>query len=125
MLEVVVVSPQKPVFKGQVDSVIIESVEGSMGIKAKHADIVAALGAGPMRIGDEVFAVWGGFVKVGGNRVTVLVDQAIAVEDIDGEAARAELAEVSAALAHPKSDQEFEELLMRRRWCETRLRLAS
>ena len=124
MLEVVVVSPAAPIYEGQADAIVVESVLGSMGIKPNHADIVAALGAGPMHIGNEKFAVWGGFLKVGGNRVTILVDQAVAVADIDAAAAREELGEVIAALAHPKTDEEFEELIMRRRWCETRLRLA-
>ena len=124
-LDVVVVSPAKPIFEGQADSILIESVEGSMGIKPKHADIVAALGAGPMHIGNEKFAVWGGFLKVGNDKVTILVDQAVRADEIDGAAVRKELDETIAELAHPKTDEEFEELLMRRRWCETRLRLAS
>lgn len=124
MLEVVVVSPAAPIYEGQADSVIVESVEGSMGIQPKHADIVAALGAGPLVIGNEKFAVCGGFLKVGGNKVTVLVDQAVRADEIDAEAVRKELDETIADLAHPKSDEEFDSLLLKRRWCQARLRLA-
>lgn len=124
MLDVVVVSPARPVYEGQADSVIVEAIGGSMGIRPGHADIVAALGAGPLVIGEDRFAVWGGFLKVGKDKVTILVDRAVAVADIDAEAARKELDAVIAELAHPKTDQEFEELLLRRRWCQTQLRLA-
>ena len=125
MLEVVVVSPAAPIYEGQADAIVVESVLGSMGIKPRHADIVAALGAGPLKLGDDTFAVCGGFLKVGGNRVTILVDQAVRADEIDAEAVRKELDEVIAELAHSKSDEEFEELLIRRRWCQARLRLAS
>ncbi len=96
-----------------------------MGIRPRHADIVAALGAGPLKLGDDTFAVCGGFLKVGGNRVTILVDQAVRADEIDADAVRKELDEVIADLAHPKSDAEFEALLLKRRWCQARLRLAS
>lgn len=129
-LELIVVSPAGEVFRGAAGHVRIETINGSMGVWPRHADLVAALGAGPMTIGvagggEKVFAVWGGFCKVGGNRVTVLVDRAAAASDIDAEAVRKELAEVIAELAHPKSEEDFAALLDKRRWCETRLRIAS
>lgn len=129
MLEIVVVSPARPIYEGEADSIIVESVEGSMGIKPRHADIVAALGAGPLILESKNdsarFAVCGGFLKVGKEKVTILVDQAVRADEIDAEAVRKELDEVIADLAHPKSDEEFEALLLKRRWCQARLRLAS
>lgn len=129
-LELIVVSPAGEVFRGAAGHVRLETISGSMGVWPRHADLVAALGAGPMTIGvagggHRVFAVWGGFCKVGKNKVTVLVDRAEAAEDVDRDAVRKELDEVIAELAHPKSEDDFTLLLDRRRWCETRLRIAS
>ncbi len=65
------------------------------------------------------------FLKVGGKRVTSLVDSAVAEADVNAAEAKKELDEALEALRHPKTDEEFAELLDRRTWCESRLRLAS
>lgn len=102
---------------------------GQLGIWPGHAAIVAALGSGLLRIGAEGgavvrFAVRGGFLKVGGSKVTILVDSAVAEADVNATEAREELDSTLAALRNPRTDEEFTELLDRRAWCETRLKLA-
>ncbi len=127
-LDVTVVSPARPVFEGSANKLVIQAMRGQMGVLPKHADIVAALGVGPLRItqadGSQLeFAVWGGFLKIGGSRVTVLVDQAVAKDEIVESEAQKDLTEVKAQLRHPKSDEEFQELLGKRKWAEVRLGL--
>jgi F-type H+-transporting ATPase subunit epsilon len=128
-LDVVVVSPARPIFKGQAQWVTVAALDGQLGIWPRHTAIVAALGTGILRIGHEGkiarFAVRGGFLKVGGTRVTILVDSAVGEADADAAGAKKELDEALEALRHPKTDGEFTELLDRRAWCESRLRLAS
>src|SRR5205807_319670 len=127
-LDVVVVSPARPIFEGPAHWVTVPGVDGQLGIWPRHAAIVAALGSGLLRIGLEGgkvtrFAVRGGFLKVGGSKVTILVDSALAEAGADANEAEAkrELDETLAALRHPKTDEEFAELLDRRAWCESRL----
>jgi len=93
-----------------------------------HLIDVALHVEGLLRIGQEAgkvarFAVRGGFLKVGEGKVTILVDSAIAEADVDAAEARRELDETRASLRHPKTDEEFEELLDRRAWSESRLKL--
>jgi F-type H+-transporting ATPase subunit epsilon len=128
-LEVVVVSPARPIFKGEAQWGTVAALDGQIGIWPRHTAIVAALGTGLLRIsqqGGKVarFAVRGGFLKVGGSRVTILVDSAVAEGAADAGAAT-EFDEALEALRHPKTDGEFTELLDRRQWCASRLRLAS
>jgi F-type H+-transporting ATPase subunit epsilon len=150
-LEVVVVSPAAPIFEGDAhwvtapawslvgdeggirlpysDAPAVEVAVGQIGIWPGHAPLVAALGSGLLRIGQEGggvarFAVRGGFLKVGGSKVTILVDNAVAEANVDADGAKRELDETLAALRHPKTDEEFTELLDRRAWCEARLKLA-
>jgi F-type H+-transporting ATPase subunit epsilon len=128
-LEVVVVSPSRPIFEGDAHWVTVPALDGQLGIWPRHAAIVAALGSGLLRIGQEGgkvarFAVRGGFLKVGGTKVTILVDSAVAEADVNAAEAKRELNETLAALRHPKTDEEFTELLDRRAWCEARLKLA-
>lgn len=127
-LHVVVVSPAQPVFTGDVHWVTVPAWDGQLGIWPGHAAIVAALGSGPLRIGQDAgkvarFAVRGGFLKVGEGNVTILVDSAVAEADVDTAEARRELDETVAALNHPKTDEEFAELLDRRAWSQSQLKL--
>ncbi len=103
---------------------------GQLGILPRHAPLVAALGSGILRIGLEGgqvarFAVSGGFLKVGDDRVTILVDRAVSEKDVNAGEAQRDLEETLAELQHPKSDEEFAELLDRRTWSEARIKLAS
>ena len=151
-LEVVVVSPARPMFEGNAHWVTVPAwnrvggsggrvrwrygpppeerlAVGQLGIWPRHAPIVAALGSGLLRIGQEGgkvarFAVRGGFLKVGDDKVTILVDNAVAEADVNEAEAKRELDETLAALRHPKTDEEFAELLDRRAWSESRLKLA-
>ena len=128
-LEVTVVSPAGAIYDGAAHWVTVPGQNGQLGIWPKHAELVAALGAGPLRIatgGTNVmrFAVRGGFVRVGHNQVTILVDRAVTDANVNAGEARQELDETLAALQHPKSDAEFADLLERRAWSESRLKLA-
>jgi F-type H+-transporting ATPase subunit epsilon len=151
-LDVTVVSPARPIFEGDAAWVTVPAwnrvgrsggggwwrygaaepeklAVGQIGIRPRHAPLVAALGSGILRIGQEGgmiarFAVRGGFVKVGDDKVTILVDSAVAEADAGAGEAQHDLDETLAALRHPKSDEEFAELLDRRAWSESRLKLA-
>ena len=128
-LEVVVVSPAGSIYEGAAHWVTVPGQNGQLGIWPRHAELVAALGAGPLRIatgGDRVtrFAVRGGFVRVGQDKVTVLVDRAVTEANVNEAEARRELEETLAELQHPRSDAEYADLLERRAWSETRLKLA-
>ena len=146
-LKVVVVSPARPIFEGDAQWVTAPAWDrvggdrslygasqarltvGQLGILPRHAPLVAALGSGLLRIGVEGgrvarFAVSGGFLKVGDNRVTILVDRALTEVDVNAGEAQQELDETLAELQHPKTDAEFAELLERRAWSETRIKMA-
>jgi len=128
-LQVTVVSPARPVYDGPARWVTVAAWDGQLGIWPRHTDLVAALGAGRLRVGkpdgsEDSFAVWGGFLMVGKDKVIVLVDRAVAADDVDRDAVLEELAETKGKLRKPKSDEEFSKLLDRRRWCEARLKIA-
>ena len=129
MLEVTVVSPARQLYQGEAQWVTAPGADGQFGIRPRHADLVAALGAGPLRIGlpggqVQRYAVKGGFLKVGSNKVTILVDRAVTEADVNAGEARHDLEETLAELKHPKTDEEFAALLEQRAWSETRLKLA-
>ncbi len=89
-----VVTPEKQLFSGEVDSVLAPGAEGQMGILPHHAPLITVLAEGELiarRAGEELaFAIHGGFMQVLPDRVIVLADVGERAEEID--VARAEAA---------------------------------
>jgi F-type H+-transporting ATPase subunit epsilon len=88
-----VVTPDRIALSEDVFSLVAPGAEGSFGVLAGHAPMVAELTIGPLRYRaangvEDVMAVSGGFLEVGGNHVTVLADSAERSSEIDVERAR-------------------------------------
>jgi len=107
--DVSLVTPDGPVFEGEVEMLIVPGADGEIGVLARHAPLIAMLNAGSTRVHvkreTEVleFATGPGFFKVELDRALALVDDAVSVKEIDDaraqaqlEAARAELEKVEA-----------------------------
>jgi F-type H+-transporting ATPase subunit epsilon len=122
-----VVSPERPLFDGDVESVVVPGSEGELGILPRHAPLIGALGPGVVRLhgknGVERFGIRGGFMLVKKNVVTLLVTDAVKPADIDRAKLESETESVRESLHHPRSEEEFQELLVQRRWCEVRAAL--
>ena len=82
-----IVTPEKHLFSGQVDSVTVPSNTGYLGILPGHAPLLAELGIG------EISFSWG-FLEVLPDRVVLLAQTAELASDIDTK--RAEEAKVRA-----------------------------
>ena len=93
-----IVTPEKHLFSGQVDSVTVPSNTGYLGILPGHAPLLAELGIGEISFSaggqtDYVFCSWG-FLEVLPDRVVLLAQTAELASDIDTK--RAEEAKVRA-----------------------------
>jgi F-type H+-transporting ATPase subunit epsilon len=82
-----IVTPEKQLFSGAVDSVTVPSNVGYLGILPGHAPLLAELGIGEVsfKVGDRtdyLFCSWG-FVEVLPGRVVVLAQTAESASDID------------------------------------------
>jgi F-type H+-transporting ATPase subunit epsilon len=94
------VTPAQVVFDGSATLVIAVTTEGEEGILAKHAPFLAALKPGILRanvLKDGVssrleLATSEGFMQALPDRVTVLVDEALAFDDVVVAEARERLA---------------------------------
>ena len=119
-----VVSPERSLFDGGVDHLVAPGVAGELGIYPRHAPLIGALGPGVVRLTSggnvERYAIRGGFVHVKKDVVTLLVTDAMKPSDVDASKLEAETQAVLEALQHPRSAEEFDELLVQRRWCEVR-----
>ena len=82
-----IVTPDAKVFSETVDEVGLPTSEGRMHILPNHVPVIAKLKAGEIQVhrGKEIemLAVGSGFIEVYGDKVSILTDQAINVEEID------------------------------------------
>jgi F-type H+-transporting ATPase subunit epsilon len=85
-----IVTPEARVYSETVDTVVIPTVEGEIGILPGHIPLVAQVGAGELRATKggvtQLLVVGGGFAQVSGEKVSILADSAIEVEKIDANA---------------------------------------
>jgi F-type H+-transporting ATPase subunit epsilon len=101
--DVSLVTPDGPAFDGEAEMVIVPGAAGEIGVLARHAPLVATLKAGSTRIHlgeNEIleFATGPGFFKVELDRALALVDDAVNVQEIDDDRARAQLEAAKAEL---------------------------
>jgi F-type H+-transporting ATPase subunit epsilon len=79
-LQVSVISPERVIYEGEADSVIVPAWDGELGVLRGHAPLMALLGTGQIRIRHggrtERFQISGGFLQVVNNRVSVLSERA-------------------------------------------------
>ncbi len=128
-LEVDIITPMGVIDQGQAGFVSAMGAQGELGVLPGHASLVSRLGIGEVRVHRDAFgggkrdyyAIRGGILQVEKDHVTLLVPQAVSAENVDEDEVRSALAETIEALAHPESDEQFEELLGDRIWCEARL----
>ena len=79
-LKVAVISPERMLFEGTVDSVVAPAYDGEVGILPGHAPMMTLLGKGTLRLGPDGasgrFRVEGGFLQVVDDAVRVVTERA-------------------------------------------------
>ncbi|MFQ6132279.1 MAG: ATP synthase F1 subunit epsilon [Armatimonadota bacterium] len=98
-----VATQERVIFSDEIVSLVAPSVEGQLGILARHAPLIAELGIGQLKIryaddARELLLVAGGIMEVSGQGVIVLADIAERPEEIDLERAEQALARARARL---------------------------
>jgi F-type H+-transporting ATPase subunit epsilon len=97
-----IVTPEARVYSDTVDTVVIPTVDGEIGILPGHIPLVTQVADGELRVtrGDETksLVVSGGFAQIDGDRVKVLAEFAINVAQIDDGAAERAMQRAQQAL---------------------------
>ncbi len=109
-LQLQIVTPEAQTISDQVEMVTLPGIEGEMGVYPNHVPLMTQLVPGEITVrkdGQDFFlAVGDGFVEVTGERVAVLTDMAIKVEQIDEAKAEEALRRAEARLAEHLDDTE-------------------
>jgi F-type H+-transporting ATPase subunit epsilon len=97
-----IVTPEARVYSETVDTVVIPTVDGEVGILPGHVPLVTQVGAGELRATKgavtQLLVVGGGFAQVSGDKVSILADSAIQEEKIDENAVNAAMKRAEDAL---------------------------
>lgn len=111
-----IVTPEAKVYSDAIDSVVVPTVEGEIGVLPGHIPLVTQVEHGELRVTKgnttSFLAVGGGFAQIDGDRVRVLAEHAITEEKIDEHAVEAALkkAEQELAAAKDMDPQQYEHL---------------
>jgi F-type H+-transporting ATPase subunit epsilon len=100
------VSPEKLLFSGDVESVVAPGTDGQFTVLAHHAPVMTTLKAGVVTInGDEKLFVRGGFADVSATGFTILAEQAVAVKDVDLAKLEQDIKNAREDVADAKTDE--------------------
>ena len=106
-----VLTPEGQVFADEVEMVSTRTTTGSIGVLANHAPLMAILEPTELRLfkseSDVVrFAQGEGYLQMVDNRALVLVEEAIAPDDLDRSAFESRLKEAQDAVERAEEDSE-------------------
>lgn len=124
-----IVTPEARVYSDTIDTVVIPTVDGEIGILPGHIPLLTQVEHGELRVtkGSVVsfLAVGGGFVQVSGDKISVLAERAITEDKIDEKAVEHALQRAEQAIKEAKDmdPAEFEHLQNMVRFSGTQLAL--
>jgi F-type H+-transporting ATPase subunit epsilon len=104
------VSPERLVLSAEVDMVVVPGADGDFGVLPGHAPLISNVRPGVISVyNDRVIEarvfVAGGFAEVSNSRLTVLTEDAVALDEIDRAGADARLAAAREALDDATDDR--------------------
>ncbi len=89
------VSPERLIFSGEVEQVVVPGSEGVFTVLRNHAPMMSTIRPGVIEVtsatGPSKLVVRGGFADVSEKGLTILAEQAIPVSELDGAKIDADL----------------------------------
>ncbi len=114
-LHLKIVTPEKMIFDEPVEMVTLSSEDGQLGILPHHANLMAKLIPGELRIKKagkvDSLATGSGFIQMADNTLTIMTDLAVNESDIDEKAVEEAKKRAEVALEQKLSDEEYAETM--------------
>ena len=116
--QVEVLTPEGPIFSGEVEMVSTRTEVGSIGILANHTPLLGMLAPAELKLyisESEIvsFAQGEGYIQVADNHALVLVEEAIKPEELVREELQAQLDAAEAAIAEAEPHTEAQKKALR------------
>ena len=104
------VSPERLLFSGNVEAVVVPGAEGAFTVLRDHAPFMSVLKPGIVEVDEsqtkkQRLFVRGGFADVSAGGLTILAEQAIPVEDLNAAKLDAQIADAEEDLGDATSDE--------------------
>lgn len=104
------VSPEKLLFSGAVESVVVPGTEGEFTVLKDHAPLMAMLKPGIVTVEESAekkarLFVRGGFADVSKDGLTILAEQAIPVEELNAAKIDADIKDAEEDVTDAASDE--------------------
>jgi len=111
-LHFALVSPERELFNGDVDHVVVPGSEGEFGVSPNHAPVMSVIKPGALKVFDDgqvrrIF-VNGGFADVTPEGLTVLAEEAVDLTDIEPAQLEQDLKNASEDLRDANTDDKRE-----------------
>ncbi len=128
-LNIRVIAPDKIVWDAKAEEIILPSSTGQLGILSGHIPLLTALDIGVMRV--RIAKDWkpiillGGFAEVKNNNITILVNGAEEIDNIDLDEAKDKMNHATQLLEEAQSSKEKIEATQMLRKAKARLQAAT
>jgi F-type H+-transporting ATPase subunit epsilon len=104
------VSPEKLLFSGEVESVVAPGVDGQFTVLKDHAPVMTVLKAGVVEVSEgagksEKLFVRGGFADVNASGFTILAEKAVPLAELDRAQLDAEIKNAQDDVSDSKSEE--------------------
>lgn len=82
-----IITPEKVIFKDEIDEVIVPTENGEIAILPNHINLLTQVNPGELIIkkgsGQQHLAITGGFLEVQNNKISILAEYAVKAQDIE------------------------------------------
>ncbi|MCC2096206.1 MAG: F0F1 ATP synthase subunit epsilon [Hyphomicrobiales bacterium] len=104
------VSPEKLLFSGEVESVVVPGLDGDFEVMKDHAPLMSTLKPGITVVHENPaksmrLFVRGGFAEVNAKGLTILAEQALPIEELDAARIAQEISNAEEDVADAKSEE--------------------
>nr|YP_010198413.1 ATP synthase CF1 subunit epsilon [Gracilaria pachydermatica]UAD86829.1 ATP synthase CF1 subunit epsilon [Gracilaria pachydermatica] len=128
-LNIRVIAPDRTVWDANAEEVILPSSTGQVGILKGHIPLLTAIDIGVMRVRIEKewqpIILLGGFAEVKDNKITILVNGAEQVSEVDIKTAQENLDKATKILNEAKNDKDKIEATQNLRKARARIQAAN
>nr|YP_009332923.1 ATP synthase CF1 epsilon subunit [Membranoptera tenuis]AKL79179.1 ATP synthase CF1 epsilon subunit [Membranoptera tenuis] len=128
-LKIQIIAPDKIVWDADAEEVILPSSTGQLGILTGHIPLLTALDIGVMRV--KINKEWqpiillGGFAEIENNQLTILVNGAETISEVDLEEAQRNLEEATNLLSTAQTNKEKIEATQNLRKAKAKIQAAN
>jgi len=82
-----IITPEKVIYKDEVQEVIVPTVNGEIAILPNHINLLTQVNPGELIIkkgsSQQYLAITGGFLEVSNNKISIIAEYAVKAQDIE------------------------------------------